>query len=741
MPASDPAPKRVAILGGGMAALTAAYELAKLNVPGQAPRYKITIYQQGWRLGGKGASGRNAKCNGRIEEHGLHIWFGAYENAFRTMTEVYARVPGKWPHGAVTTAFREQHGFHLMEDRPEGWKTWHFPIPPLPGLVPGDRNPQGDCRPRNALIELGVWLAKYYSTRLYHHLLLAAGPAILFDRESLIHTLNPAHLVELAQLSASVALADDVEARRRLAREYDEFIRRLSQQSTILLENPGPLALLEGWSPDFMRRAIVVVTVVAAVVSGTLTSQAYEDNDWDRLNGFDLREWIGEKLDDLPMPGDRRRYAESELITASYDLFFSYLNGDETQGKMEAGTALRAAIWLLLEYKGAFMWRMNRGMGDAIFAPLYHALDGLHVELRFFHKVRALVPSRDGSRIESVAIERQASVKADAKYSPLPPRWDGECWPTEPDFDQLDQGERLKGDWGRFNLESDWSEWDSGIEPLTLRAGPGAGADVFDHVILGIPLGALPPICPEFTKPGFRTMLERVKTVQTQAVQLWLDKSLDDLCDRPPFTGHPVLTTFQNPIDTYSDMSYLIECEDWPAQARPKHLAYFCGVLSEPAPTGARRPDPNLPRDSSARVLAYFQKMLVPDQPGNPGPRKPPALWFLWPRAFTGGGATFDWERLCGSAAAGEARLKDQYRRANIDGSERYVIALPGTSMHRLRAHQSGYGNLTLTGDWIYNGLFLGCVEGAVISGKQAARAVSGEPIEVVGEGNLFNRP
>lgn len=54
--------KRVAILGGGMGALATAFELSELNKTGK--KYDITIYQQGWRLGGKGASSSNpAACN------------------------------------------------------------------------------------------------------------------------------------------------------------------------------------------------------------------------------------------------------------------------------------------------------------------------------------------------------------------------------------------------------------------------------------------------------------------------------------------------------------------------------------------------------------------------------------------------------------------------------------------------------------------------------------------------------
>ena len=63
---------RVAILGGGMAGLAAAWRLTE---PGWRDRLEsVTVYQRGSRLGGKGASSRGD--NGRIEEHGLHVWLG-----------------------------------------------------------------------------------------------------------------------------------------------------------------------------------------------------------------------------------------------------------------------------------------------------------------------------------------------------------------------------------------------------------------------------------------------------------------------------------------------------------------------------------------------------------------------------------------------------------------------------------------------------------------------------------------
>ena len=69
---------------------TAAFELTA--TPELRERFDVTLYQLGWRLGGKGASGRNAAAADRIEEHGLHVWFGFYDNAFRVMRDAYSEL-------------------------------------------------------------------------------------------------------------------------------------------------------------------------------------------------------------------------------------------------------------------------------------------------------------------------------------------------------------------------------------------------------------------------------------------------------------------------------------------------------------------------------------------------------------------------------------------------------------------------------------------------------------------------
>src|SRR5262249_43341721 len=101
--------------------------------------YAVTVYQQGWRLGGKGASGRGPAS--RIEEHGLHLWMGWYENAFRLMRDCYAaldRDPSRCRIATWEDAFKPDCFTGAMEQGHDGvWRCWRAALPIAPGL-PGD---------------------------------------------------------------------------------------------------------------------------------------------------------------------------------------------------------------------------------------------------------------------------------------------------------------------------------------------------------------------------------------------------------------------------------------------------------------------------------------------------------------------------------------------------------------------------------------------------------------------------
>ena len=78
------------------------------------------------------------------------------------------------------------------------------------------------------------------------------------------------------------------------------------------------------------------------------------------------------------------------------------------------------------------MWKMQAGMGDTIFAPLYLVLKKRGVKFEFFsarRQARAVADGKRGSRRSRSA--SRCSVKT-GEYDPLVPVKDLPCWPSEP---------------------------------------------------------------------------------------------------------------------------------------------------------------------------------------------------------------------------------------------------------------------------------------------------------------------
>src|SRR5258708_5211087 len=155
-------------------------------------------------------------------------------------------------------------------------------------------------------------------------------------------------------------------------------------------------------------------------------------------------------------------------------------------------------------------------------------------------------------------------------------------------------------------------------------------------------------------------------------------------------------------------MSHLLPLEEW-GQNRPKQIAYLCGVMkdedSQPPPTDTLFPA-RAHDKTKASAVEFLRSHLL----------------YLLPECKNPQG-DFDWSFLHADGTEGEDRLASQYWRANIDPSERYVLAVAGSTKYRLPVDGSGFKNLVLAGDWLLNGLNTpGCIETSVISGRQAAR-------------------
>ena len=390
----------------------------------------------------------------------------------------------------------------------------------------------------------------------------------------------------------------------------------------------GRTGLLDG-----ARRWILAFNLGCSILRGVLASGVI-------ANGFfsiDDQEWSAW----LSRYGLWEETRKSAYVRGLYDYVFGFVDGDTNQPAIAAGTCLHGFLRLALTYKGAIFFEMQAGMGDTVFAPLYTVLKRRGVQFKFFHKVLNLGVSADSHSIETITLGRQATLIPGAvEYQPLIDVEKLPCWPSVPLFEQLVEGPTLKS--RKVNLESAWADW-TNPETFDLKR-----EDGFDIAVLGLSLGSFPSTCKELmASQRFKEMCDNVKTVQTQAVQLWLRPDLAGLgWDGPK----PMLTSYAEPFDTWADLSHLIPREVWPAGLSPQNLAYFCGPMKDPAVTPPFN-DPTFP----ALQLAQTRKTAIDWLSTNIG--------YLWPRALDGQGR-FNWDLLVGPAGAqGPDRLDTQFLR------------------------------------------------------------------------------
>ena len=695
VPARAAPRERIAVLGGGLGSLSAVFEITEQ--PGWEERYEITVYQLGYRLGGKGASGRNPDAGQRIEEHGLHLWFGFYENAFAMMRRCYAaaqRAPGS-PLASWREAFEPQHHVVLQEDLGGVFRPWTMIFPAAAG-EPGDGASIGG--PIDWVRRLAAETATLLETALAVSRAepdeRRQGPGALLENAALGALLSALQLLQKISVSAldDPGLADLLDrgpvtrARKHLLAHLERLIARNEE----------------------VRRPWIIIDLQLAMLTG-IARDRLPSRGFESIDELDFVAW-------LRLNGASELTAWSAPVRVMYDLVFGYEGGDLDRPRLAAGVALRGILQMIFGYKGAVMWRMLAGMGDVVFAPLYEVLQARGVKFEFFHRVRELGLAEESSHLTSITLGRQATLREGDSYRPLVDVKGLACWPDRPDYDQLVEGEALRS--GGVNLESSWTAWED-VELRVLREG-----EDFDSVILGIPPAALRPIAGELALrlPRWRRMLDEVATVCTHAVQLWTKPDLEGLGWRSggDTDQGPIVGAYVEPTDTYADMSHLIAVEAWPSEQTPGHIAYLCGPLAEP--------DPAPPEDHAfpARAHAQIVEMAGHFLDHHAG--------HLWPAAVRGDGR-FDRELLVDlEEREGRDRLQGQFFRANVEPSDRYTLSLPGTIQSRLRADDSGVDNLFLAGDWIDNGFNAGCVEATVMSGMLCARAITGAPIVIANE-------
>jgi uncharacterized protein with NAD-binding domain and iron-sulfur cluster len=714
-------PIRVAVIGGGCASITTAFELTR---PEHQGKYEVTVYQQGWRLGGKGASGRGPA--GRIEEHGLHIWLGFYENAFRLLRECYtelARDPATCPMASWRDAFFPDSHVGLAEPSGEGqWHNWTAFFPPADGL-PGD--PLTADNPftlKSYLVHVSALLRTLLvglrSRRVAQGAecdastwTTATDAQVPPEGEVESFVSQIAAWLRFGALTAAAALIEAAALVELVVRALPLYPQNLALQ---WLDAVARIvrAQLEGvlCADEETRCKWEIIDLVLAILVGAVRFRLlFDPRGLDAINDYECRDW-------LRLNGASQRSLDSPFIRSLYDLALAYEAGDARRPGLAAGQALRGSLRMFFTYRGALFWKMRAGMGDVVFAPFYEVLKKRGVRFEFFHRlenVRLAAPDAlaPGERpyVEALEFDVQARIEGGGEYRPLVDVKGLPCWPGAPDYTQLADGAYLQQEGRQFE-----SHWDRRrVDTLTLDV-----SRDFDFVVLGVSIGVIPRVCREFLARDarWRAMVDNVKTVATQAFQLWLREDMRQLgWDAPAVT----LSGFVKPFDTWSDMTHVVAAEDWGATP-PKAAAYFCGVLPDPAEPPR---DDDLAYEATRReqVFEHAVQFLNRHVAG------------LWPAAAGPDG--FRWELLAraaaqagGASAEGAQALRTQYWAANVNPSDRYVLALPGSLRHRISPLDNSYDNLTIAGDWTDCGFNEGCVEAAVMSGRLAAHAIAHVP-------------
>ncbi|MGH2847914.1 MAG: NAD(P)-binding protein [Thermoleophilaceae bacterium] len=708
----------MAVLGGGVGGLTAAFELTA--TPELRERFKVTVYQLGWRLGGKGASGRNPAYADRIEEHGLHVWFGFYDNAFRVMRDAYAeldRAPGA-PLATFEDAFEPCDQLVLYDRQDGGWHAFRFDCPRNP-LRPGD---PGELPTFWEMAATACrWaLTAWRNLREARDDLEPATPEEADLVPDWFEDLARDLAGELLEVPFDLAdhllgLAERLASRR--ARHTDHGVARQAAEPLLLVTLLK--AFRDGlWSsvvadrherdPE-LRFVFTAIDAGVSTIAGIVEDGVLEHG-FDAINDEEWAHWLrrhGAKEVTLGRTPEER----SPVLRSVYDVAFAYPEGDIGNANCAAGTATSDLLRLVFSYRGSIMYKMQAGMGDVVFTPLYEVLRRRGVRFEFFHAVTNLGVAAQANRIETVEVVPQVELAAGVDgYEPLVPVYGLPCWPSEPHWEQLEDGDALR----EAGVSFEWELNPLGHPARTLTRGRD-----FDEVVLGIPVGALPDICPELMQRDerFRRGVESAVTVGTQAFQLWSGRSARDLGWR--HSGNSVAGCYVEPLDTYCDMSHLIPRESW-SSAEVATIGYFCGVLEEVPGEG--------PAEASERVRRNALEFVEND------------LQTLWPAARRDG--SFDWNALVDRrGASGAERFDAQYWRANVTPWERYVLTPAGSVEHRLPSGDSGFDNLTLAGDWTRNGIDGGCVEAAVISGMHAAQALTGIEQPIPGTSSRWLRP
>lgn len=740
---------KIAILGGGVAALSAAYQMSKTAE--LRAKYDITIYQMGWRLGGKGATGRDEQ--GRILEHGLHIWFGDYTNAFRMTKDVYAAWKPAADNALQTwqDALKPHDFTPLGMGRAEGQPIyWPLTWSRLAGEVGEENLLPTPIEALESLIGLIVDVIRHWDE--FHSLVVdgkfvhgkdVRGLSIeepdlpgLFTRygQALRRWAGDKveHIERAASLAGGAALRGAAEL-AETARHWVSAIRDAdgdasdAERHSHLDDVAALLRKLDALVADKTEMSVVGdwMTFAIPLARGVIRDFLIAGRSANEIDEEEFTDWLARH------GGDIEKLKRCATLRTVYDACMQFRDGDWRQPDYGAGIAAQLCMRVMVTCKEAVVWLMQAGMGEVIITPIYQVLLDRGVKVEFFRRTERLELSPDKTAVARIHLARQADLAPGiAAYDPLikVAVEDGTktllCWPSQPKWDQIEGGRAMQAELAKYrsSLESHWCP----VPPVAIDVLE-QGRD-FDIAVLAISVGAFKKMNDEASlaqelidaSPAFAAMTEHFSLVPSQAMQLWCGPDLHGLGWEP---GRPAAVTGPEPYSVWADMSQTLKYEPWDQKGGkpPGSVHYLCAVWATEL---FKQPSTDLGVPKAAHDNVTAQSLAWTD-------RYAP---HFWPAAVTGDGR-FDYDVLYDPRGGkGPERFVAQFIRANVDPTECLPASRAGSTKYRLRADESGFRNLILAGCWINSGFNTSCVETATMSGMQAARAICGQPVDVPGE-------
>ena len=552
------APQKIAILGGGAASCTAA--LALTSQPGWKERYNITIYQLGWRLGGKAASGRNKNYGQRVEEVTGHMFAGVYHNSKHLLRSVYNEL--NRPEGVPMRTFEE------------AFKLWSH----------------------TSFKELNVSLdneKQCFSLKYLFEKLITTTYLMIEKMSEKFPNMAP---IEMNKVDVK-NLTTDLNLLQCHVNSIQDWIFKLSNMTE---------------ERTLQTEFVSVLDVALTIIKGILDDKIIEHG-FDIINHLDLREWLAKH-------GASPATLKSTFVKFHYDLMIAYRNGDINQPSMEAGAALKIWLNLYFCFDDAPYFDQQGGLGDIIFAPMYQLLRKKGVNFKFFHKVEDLNLNINNSRlIEKIKLTKQVDLVHE-EYDPLINVKGLPSWPNEPKYEEIEQEQAKLLQKHDTDLESFWTRWPHVYEEHFKKPLPEVilkrGKD-FDIIVFGIPVGSLPYLCSELLEvsPKLRDASKHMGKVPSFQLQLNVDETRENLESK----SHRDIVDprRENAVYMLSDNDPHLKFESWESlRMNPKSIAYITTMKStEEIPPGTCSSSPYVKRMNRNFAVSITQSLLKNNWP------------------------------------------------------------------------------------------------------------------------------